>query len=58
MAEEKVQAAGRVRDGRPRDGEGEDAHTVAIVTVSDRSAAGARADAAGPALRDLLEGEG
>lgn len=58
MAEEKVQAAGRVRDGRPRDGEGEDAHTVAIVTVSDRSAAGERADAAGPALRDLLEGEG
>ena len=58
MAEEKVQAADRVRDGRPRDGEGEDAHTVAIVTVSDRSAAGERADAAGPALRDLLEGEG
>lgn len=58
MAEEKAQAAGRVRDGRPRDGEGEDAHTVAIVTVSDRSAAGERADAAGPALRDLLEGEG
>lgn len=63
MAEEKVQAAGRVRDGRsrdgrPRDGEGGYAHTVAIVTVSDRSAAGERADAAGPALRDLLEGEG
>ena len=31
---------------------------MAIVTVSDRSAAGERADAAGPALRDLLEGEG
>ncbi len=58
MAEEKAQAADRVRGGRPRDGEGEDAHTVAIVTVSDRSAAGERADAAGPALRDLLEGEG
>lgn len=63
MVEEKTQAAdrvrdGRPRDGRPRDGEGEDAHTVAIVTVSDRSAAGERADAAGPALRDLLEGEG
>lgn len=58
MVEEKTQAADRVRDGRPRDGEGEDAHTVAIVTVSDRSAAGERADAAGPALRDLLEGEG
>lgn len=58
MVEEKTQAADRVRGGRPRDGEGEDAHTVAIVTVSDRSAAGERADAAGPALRDLLEGEG
>ena len=63
MVEEKTQAAdrvrdGRPRDGRPRDGEGEDARTVAIVTVSDRSAAGERADAAGPALRDLLEGEG
>lgn len=58
MVEEKAQAADRVRGGRPRDGEGEDAHTVAIVTVSDRSAAGERADAAGPALRDLLEGEG
>lgn len=58
MVEEKTQAADRVRDGRPRDGEGEDARTVAIVTVSDRSAAGERADAAGPALRDLLEGEG
>ena len=58
MVEEKAQAADCVRDGRPRGGEGEDAHTVAIVTVSDRSAAGERADAAGPALRDLLEGEG
>lgn len=58
MVEEKAQAADRVRDGRPRGGEREDAHTVAIVTVSDRSAAGERADAAGPALRDLLEGEG
>lgn len=58
MVEEKAQAADRGRGGRPRDGEGEDAHTVAIVTVSDRSAAGERADAAGPALRDLLEGEG
>ena len=58
MVEETAQAADRVRDGRPRDGEGEDARTVAIVTVSDRSAAGERADAAGPALRDLLEGEG
>lgn len=58
MVEEKAQAADRVRGGRPRDGEGEDAHTVAIVTVSDRSAAGERADAAGPALCDLLEGEG
>lgn len=63
MVEEKTQAAdrvrdGRPRDGRPRDGEGEDARTVAIVTVSDRSAAGERADAAGPALRNLLEGEG
>lgn len=58
MIEEKAQAADRVRDGRPRGGEREDAHTVAIVTVSDRSAAGERADAAGPALRDLLEGEG
>ena len=35
-----------------------DAHTVAIVTVSDRSAAGEREDAAGPALRELLQGEG
>ena len=35
-----------------------DARTVAIVTVSDRSAAGEREDAAGPALRELLAREG
>lgn len=32
--------------------------TAAIITVSDRSAAGEREDAAGPALRELLEANG
>ena len=45
MVEEKTQAADRVRDGRPRDGEGEDARTVAIVTVSDRAGRWTASDA-------------